>query len=206
MASVTLSLEKQFKKLVRNLVLNHNYTNIHLFQNRDRKFFVKFLLDADEPLPPFEEFEFDLHMAPPEHFEDLHPALQESVKSIYNFIRNNKEYINANSANIPTYYRYLDTIIPEVPYSTEIRAARYRGGCGCMVPQQGGYTSENPKSNPLKGKVFQGGYRATKKDKKYLRLLKQGKSIGFTMTASLKAKGLIKRANGTRRISKKYRH
>jgi len=50
-----------------------------------------------------------------------------------------------------------------------------------------------------------GGYRATKKDKKYLKMYKQGKSIGFTMTASLKAKGLIPRANGTRRISKKYR-
>lgn len=47
-------------------------------------------------------------------------------------------------------------------------------------------------------------YRATKRDKKYLKLLKQGKSIGFTMTASLKAKGLIPRANGTRRVSKKY--
>ena len=48
-------------------------------------------------------------------------------------------------------------------------------------------------------------YRATKRDKKYLKLWKQGKSIGFTMRASLKAKGLIPRANGTRRISKKYR-
>jgi hypothetical protein len=61
-----------------------------------------------------------------------------------------------------------------------------------MVPQTGGYK-------------MHGGYRATKKDKKYLNLYKKGKSIGFTMTASLKAKGLIKRANGTKRISKKYR-
>ena len=35
-------------------------------------------------------------------------------------------------------------------------------------------------------------------------LWKKGKSIGFTMRASLKAKGLIPRANGTRRVSKKY--
>ena len=48
-------------------------------------------------------------------------------------------------------------------------------------------------------------YRVTKRDKKYLKLWKQGKSIGFTMTASLKAKGLIPRANGTRRISDKYK-
>jgi hypothetical protein len=48
------------------------------------------------------------------------------------------------------------------------------------------------------------GYRATKKDRNALRKWKQGKSIGFTMTASLKAKGLIPRANGTRRVSAKY--
>jgi len=55
-----------------------------------------------------------------------------------------------------------------------------------------------------KNKVKKGGYRATKRDKKYLILWKKGKSIGFTMRASLKAKGLIPRANGTRRVSKKY--
>jgi hypothetical protein len=59
------------------------------------------------------------------------------------------------------------------------------GGCGC-------------------NKGVKGGYRATKRDKKYLLLWKKGKSIGFTMRASLKAKGLIPRANGTRRVSKKY--
>jgi len=48
-------------------------------------------------------------------------------------------------------------------------------------------------------------YRATRRDKKYLKLYRQGKSIGFTMTASLKAKGLIPRANGTRRVSNKYK-
>ena len=58
-----------------------------------------------------------------------------------------------------------------------------KGGCGCN----------------------KGGYRATKRDKKYLLLLKKGKSIGFTMRSSLKAKGLIPRANGTRRVSNKYR-
>jgi hypothetical protein len=50
-----------------------------------------------------------------------------------------------------------------------------------------------------------GGYRATKKNKKYLKMYKQKKSIGFTMRSSLKAKGLIPRANGTYKISKKYR-
>jgi len=55
------------------------------------------------------------------------------------------------------------------------------------------------------GSKRKGGYRATRRDKKYLKLYKQGKSIGFTMRASLKAKGLIPRANGTRRVSKKYK-
>jgi len=49
-----------------------------------------------------------------------------------------------------------------------------------------------------------GGYRATRKNKKYLKLFKQGKSIGFTMRSSLKAKGLIPRSNGTYKVSKKY--
>ena len=52
---------------------------------------------------------------------------------------------------------------------------------------------------------MRGGYRATKRDKKYLARVKAGKSIGFTMRASLKAKGLLKRENGTRRVSAKYR-
>ena len=50
-----------------------------------------------------------------------------------------------------------------------------------------------------------GGYRPTKKDKAALKKLKQGKSIGFTMRSSLKAKGLLRRANGTMRVSAKYR-
>lgn len=50
-----------------------------------------------------------------------------------------------------------------------------------------------------------GGYRATKRNLKYLKKWKQGKSIGFTMRSSLKAKGLIPRANGKKRVSIKYR-
>lgn len=66
------------------------------------------------------------------------------------------------------------------------------GGCGCRaVP---------PIPTPLTG-----GYKATKRNLKYLRLWKKGKSIGFTMRSSLKAKGLIPRSNGTKRVSPKYR-
>jgi hypothetical protein len=48
-------------------------------------------------------------------------------------------------------------------------------------------------------------YKPTKKNRKYLAKWKQGKSIGFTMRSSLKAKGLIPRANGTKRVSDKYK-
>jgi hypothetical protein len=60
------------------------------------------------------------------------------------------------------------------------------GGCGC-------------------GSSLTGGYRPTKRNLAYRRLWKKGKSIGFTMLASLKAKGLVPRSNGTRRVSNKYR-
>lgn len=50
-----------------------------------------------------------------------------------------------------------------------------------------------------------GGYRATRRNRQILRRLAAGKKIGFTATASLKAKGLLKRSNGTLRVSKKYR-
>jgi len=50
-----------------------------------------------------------------------------------------------------------------------------------------------------------GGYKPTKRNLKYLKRYKKNKSIGFTMRSSLKAKGLIKRANGTKRVSKKYK-
>jgi hypothetical protein len=53
--------------------------------------------------------------------------------------------------------------------------------------------------------LLQGGYKPTKRNLKYLRRYKAGKSIGFTMRSSLKAKGLIPRANGTLRVSQKYR-
>ena len=52
--------------------------------------------------------------------------------------------------------------------------------------------------------LLQGGYRATKRNLKYLRRYKAGKSIGFTMRSSLKAKGLIPRADGSYKVSPKY--
>jgi hypothetical protein len=74
-----------------------------------------------------------------------------------------------------------------------LTAALYKGGFNCpcaLAPQI---------HTPMGG-----GYRPTKRNLKYLKLWKQGKSIGFTMRSSLKAKGLIPRANGTKRVSPKY--
>lgn len=84
------------------------------------------------------------------------------------------------------------------------------GGCGCGAPPppvssellRGGACPCQAVA-PLP--IALGGYRATKRNLKYLKLYKQGKSIGFTMRSSLKAKGLIPRANGTKRVSAKYR-
>ena len=71
---------------------------------------------------------------------------------------------------------------------------KQRGGaCGCMM--KGGQTRKNKR----------GGYRATAKNRKYLRKWKQGKSIGYTMRSSLKAKGLIPRASGKKFVSPKYK-
>jgi hypothetical protein len=79
------------------------------------------------------------------------------------------------------------------------------GGCGCGMsppkPFQGGACpcqAVKPFPIPL------GGYRATKRNIKYLKKWKRGNRIGFTMRSSLKAKGLIPRKNGTYRVSKKY--
>ena len=74
--------------------------------------------------------------------------------------------------------------------------AQAGGACGCMM--KGGKTRKNRR-------VRRGGYRATAKNRKYLRRWKQGKSIGFTMLASLKAKGLIPRASGEKIVSPKYK-
>ena len=69
------------------------------------------------------------------------------------------------------------------------------GGCGCGMPLMGGGSNQQ-----AGGLVFaNGGYRTTARNRKYLKQYRAGKSIGFTMLASLKAKGLIPRT------SRKYR-
>jgi hypothetical protein len=64
-------------------------------------------------------------------------------------------------------------------------------------------------ASPGVGAFFKGGYRATARDRMYLRKYRQGKSIGFTMKASLKAKGLLPRTSktmkGKRVLGAKYK-
>jgi hypothetical protein len=75
------------------------------------------------------------------------------------------------------------------------------GGCGC-----GSFPGSPPTTNTSnkQWRDLTGGYRATKRNKEYLKKWKKGQSIGFTMRSSLKAKGLIPRSNGTYRVSPKY--
>lgn len=47
-------------------------------------------------------------------------------------------------------------------------------------------------------------FKSTEQLKQKLKDYKNGKSIGFTYVSSLKAMGLIKRTDGTKKISKKY--
>ena len=73
------------------------------------------------------------------------------------------------------------------------------GGCGCGLPMGGGG-----------GLVFaNGGYRMTARNRKYLKKYRAGKPIGFTMRASLKAKGLIPRTSrknrGRKVVGPKYK-
>ena len=82
--------------------------------------------------------------------------------------------------------------------------------------RKGGKGRKQTKKAACKCKPFFGGltrrkrsssssYKPTARNIAALRKYKAGKSIGFTMRSSLKAKGLIPRANGTYKVSPKYR-
>ena len=80
------------------------------------------------------------------------------------------------------------------------------GGCGCGMPLMGGGGSNQQAG----GLMFaNGGYRKTARNSKYLKQYRAGKSIGFTMLASLKAKGLIPRTSrknrGRKVVGPKYK-
>ena len=64
--------------------------------------------------------------------------------------------------------------------------------------------SQSRKAKKWFSRCVNGGYKTTARNKKYLNLYKKGKSIGFTMKSSLKAKGLLARSNGSYKVSNKY--
>ena len=76
------------------------------------------------------------------------------------------------------------------------------GGCGCAGSR--GYRGGSRVTTDHRG-----GYRATKKNRKALKKWRKGQRIGFTMTSSLKAKGLIprtsKKYHGKKVVSAKYK-
>lgn len=82
------------------------------------------------------------------------------------------------------------------------------GGCGCsggaeLMPMRGGSRGGGC------GCMMKGGYKATAKNRKYLAKYRRGESIGFTMKASLKAKGLLPRTSkknyGKKILGNKYK-
>lgn len=79
------------------------------------------------------------------------------------------------------------------------------GGCSACTGAPGPWMSGGAKTKKKSTrKVKRCSYKATRRNKNLLKKWRAGKSIGFTARASLKAKGLIRRADGTRRVSKKY--
>ena len=80
------------------------------------------------------------------------------------------------------------------------------GACPCSIASKVPTPFEGfQRYNGMYNGMYNGGYKATKRNLTYLKNWKNGKSIGFTMRASLKAKGLIPRANGKKYKSEKYK-
>lgn len=99
------------------------------------------------------------------------------------------------------------------------------GGCGCsgggdLMPMRGGACpcslmkgGSGSGCGLMKGGGcgcgLKGGYKATKKNRNYLAKYRRGESIGFTMKASLKAKGLLPRTSkknyGKKVVGNKYK-
>ncbi len=83
--------------------------------------------------------------------------------------------------------------------ATRRRQRQSGGTCGACRSYRGG-----KRSGSGSRKCKPGAYKPTAADKARLRRHLAGKSIGFTQRSSLKAKGLLRRANGTCKVSKKY--
>lgn len=84
----------------------------------------------------------------------------------------------------------------------QARKTRKGGACRCGLAFSGGATVGLPTT---RGRA----YRDTARNRQLLAKLRRGESIGFTATASLKAKGLIPRTSrkyaGKKILGPKYR-
>jgi hypothetical protein len=76
--------------------------------------------------------------------------------------------------------------------------------CPCAMGLRGGTKGGSHRGGSHKGGSHRGGYRATRKNRNFLKKYKSGRSIGFTARASLKAKGLLPRSNGRYVLGPKY--
>lgn len=77
----------------------------------------------------------------------------------------------------------------------------FAGNCTTCKVYRGGKRRGTKRNNC---RCKPGAYKATPADKARLNRHLSGKSIGFTQRSSLKAKGLLRRANGTCKVSRKY--
>lgn len=113
--------------------------------------------------------------------------------------------LNALTAKVNTMTKKINALTQPITSPTEMLQTNQLLATNQKLQASSQITAPTPTSIPVGGKRQKGGYRATKKDKAALKKLKQGKSIGFTMRSSLKAKGLLRRSNGTMRVSAKYK-
>lgn len=91
----------------------------------------------------------------------------------------------------------------------KLRRGKMRGGGNCsgqptMLRALGIMAGGSRSSSSSSSQCKPGAYKPTRNDIGRLRRHIAGKSIGFTQRASLKAKGLLRRANGSCKVSKKY--
>jgi hypothetical protein len=86
------------------------------------------------------------------------------------------------------------------------RGGNYKGGANYGEPM---YLQARLRGGGCGCGLRRGGYRPTKKNLNALKKWRKGQSIGFTMTSSLKAKGLIPRTSrknkGKKVVSAKYK-
>lgn len=100
---------------------------------------------------------------------------------------------------LPAYAYSLEAARDVKGGKRKTQTRKQRGGSCGLLPMQGGGC----------GCGLKGGYKATKRNRKYLANYRRGKSIGFTMKASLKAKGLLPRSSkknyGKKIVGNKYK-